>query len=83
MFELKILFYNVLIFCILIAGMYVYLKWQKKKRIEKMLNKMEASYLALFNTVSSPEIITSRTNKNAASPLSLSIIATAWVNNGG
>lgn len=25
--------------------MYVYLKWQKKKRIEKMLNKMEASYL--------------------------------------
>lgn len=45
MFELKILFYNVLIFCILIAGMYVYLKWQKKKRIEKMLNKMEASYL--------------------------------------
>ena len=44
MVELQIILYNVIIIGFLIAGIYVYLKWQRKKRIENILDRMEASY---------------------------------------
>ncbi len=39
-----IIFYNVLILSLIAISVYVYLKWQHKKRIDRMLDEMEKSY---------------------------------------
>lgn len=39
-----IIFYNVLILSFIAISVYVYLKWQHKKRIDRMLDEMEKSY---------------------------------------
>ncbi len=44
-----IIFYNVLILSFIAISVYVYLKWQHKKRIDSMLNNMEKSYLKYAN----------------------------------
>lgn len=38
--SLTIIFYNLLIFCGLILGIYVYLKWQIKKRNDAFLDRL-------------------------------------------
>ena len=44
-----IIFYNVLILFFIAISVYVYLKWQHKKRIDSMLKEMEQSYLKYAN----------------------------------
>ena len=39
-----IIFYNVLILSFIAISVYVYLTWQHKKRIDRMLDEMEKSY---------------------------------------
>lgn len=45
----KIISYNVLILFFIAISVYVYLRWQHKKRIDSMLNEMEKSYLKYAN----------------------------------
>ncbi|MGX2968502.1 hypothetical protein ACWIW6_10720 [Ursidibacter sp. B-7004-1] len=45
----EIISYNVLILFFISISVYVYLKWQHKKRIDSMLNEMEKSYLKYAN----------------------------------